>query len=60
MLKKIGYDVDPAKNSYKKYNLLIKSYQMHYVNRAKLAKFDKTTYETLKSHFNQLLTHKQI
>ncbi len=60
MLKQIGYDVLPAKKSNKKYNLLIKAYQMRYVKVKRFGKLNYITYFVIKSHFNQLLTHKHF
>jgi len=56
MLEKIGYYTNPAKSNVGKYNILIKSYQMHFRKKLISGKLDSTTYELIKSHFNQLLT----
>ena len=56
MLKKIGYDIKPAKNNNTKYSMLIKAYQMHYRQSLISGKLDLETFQLIQSHFNETLT----
>ena len=56
MLNKIGYDIKPAKKDKKKYNMLIKAYQMHYRQSLVSGKLDLETLQLIQSHFNEILT----
>ena len=56
MLNKIGYDIRPAKKDKKKYNMLIKAYQMHYRQSLVSGKLDLETYNLILSHYNEMLT----
>jgi len=56
MLEIIGYDVKQAKGNKKKFNTLIRAYQMHYRKSVVNGYLDNNTYEIIKSHFNQSLT----
>ena len=54
MLKIIGYEVTPAlKNNYK-FSLLIRAYQMHFVQRKVDGRLNTKTYEIIKGHFGEL------
>jgi len=55
-IKKIGYDIEPAKNNYTKYSMLIKAYQMHYRQSLVSGKLDLETFGLIQSHFNEILT----
>ena len=56
LLKKIGYDIKPAKNNNTKYSMLIKAYQMHYRQSLVSGKLDLETLQLIQSHFNEILT----
>ena len=56
LLKKIGYDIKPAKNNNTKYSMLIKAYQMHYRQSLVSGKLDLETFQLIQSHFNEILT----
>ena len=56
MLKKIGYDTKRATNSKKKYEILLKVYQMHYRQRKISGKLDSETFKIIQSHFKHILT----
>ena len=56
MLKKIGYNIKPAKNNNTKYTMLIKAYQMHYRQSLVSGKLDLETLQLIQSHFNEILT----
>ena len=56
MLEKIGYDINPSIISNKKFFILIKAYQMHYLSSHVNGYLDDRTYEIIKSHYNLLLT----
>ena len=56
MLNKIGYDIRPAKKEKKKYNMLIKAYQMHYRQSLVSGKLDLETFQLIQLHFNETLT----
>ena len=56
MLKKIGYNIKPAKNNNTKYTMLIKAYQMHYRQSLVSGKLDLETLQLILSHFNETLT----
>jgi|TARA_B100001964_G_scaffold238103_1_gene303006 N-acetylmuramoyl-L-alanine amidase len=56
MLNKIGYDIRLAKKDEKKYNMLIKAYQMHYRQNLVSGKLDLETYNLILSHYNEMLT----
>ena len=56
MLSRIGYNVKRALLSKKNYKLLIKSYQMHYMQKNVSGKLDSKTYNLIVSHFNEILT----
>ena len=51
MLKKIGYNVNPAYKDNKKLISLIKSYQMHYRQNKISGKIDLETYKLIQSHY---------
>ena len=56
MLKKIGYDIEPAINNNVKFIMLIKAYQMHYRQSLVSGKLDFETFQLIQSHFNEILT----
>ncbi len=56
MLKKIGYDIEPATNNNVKFIMLIKAYQMHYRQSLVSGKLDFETFQLIQSHFNEILT----
>jgi len=56
MLNKIGYNVKQAVNNKKKYNLLIKAYQTHYMPNLITGDLDSETYNRIQFHYNKLLT----
>jgi len=56
LLKVIGYDVNPAFKKEKNFTLLIKAYQMHYMQKQVSGKLDFETYSKILNHHNQLLT----
>tara|TARA_X000000368_G_C22978376_1_gene688712 strand:- start:73 stop:732 length:660 start_codon:yes stop_codon:yes gene_type:complete len=56
MLKVIGYDISLGKKNRTFYQLLIKSYQMHYCRSLVSGKLNINTYKIIKDHYNQTLT----
>ena len=56
MLKKIGYNIEPAKKNNTKFTMLIKAYQMHYRQSLVSGKLDLETFHLIQSHFNEILT----
>ena len=56
MLDKIGYDTSLGKKNSVFFQLLIKSYQMHYCRSIVSGKLDTNTYEKIKFHYKQILT----
>ena len=60
MLNKIGYDIRAAKKDKKKYNMLIKAYQMHYRQSLISGKLDLETYNLILSHYDEVLTKDQF
>ncbi len=54
ILKSIGYNIGPAARNEKKYNILVKAYQMHYRQKKISGKIDIETYQLLLSHYNAM------
>ena len=56
ILSKVGYNIIPAKKNKKNFNILIKSYQMHFSKFKSDGFLDRKTYNLLVNHLKQLLT----